>query len=88
MKAIPHFMPNILMHCNELTNPPVGNPTKSILINDLNKRAKKKNVQKQFKPSQAWKLIMDQDYKADIQKCITIRMLISDFLCHQVLDFK
>ena len=27
-KTISHFVPNILMHWNELENPPVGNPTK------------------------------------------------------------
>ena len=68
MKAIPHFMPNILMHLNELANPPVGNPTKSIVVNDLVKIVKKKKVQKQVKLSQAWKPINEQDYKAAIQK--------------------
>ena len=27
-KAISHFMPNIIMHCNELENPPFGDPAK------------------------------------------------------------
>ena len=54
-KAVSFFMPNKLMSWNELANPPVGNPTKSILVDDLIKRVKKKEVRKQDKPSQARK---------------------------------
>jgi hypothetical protein len=49
-KAISHFMPNKLMAWNRLSNQ--GNPTRSIEINDLIKRVKKKEVQKQGAPSQ------------------------------------
>ena len=45
-KVISHFMPNILMNWNELADPPVGNPTKSIPVNDIIVRVKKKEVQK------------------------------------------
>ena len=34
-KSIPYFIPNILMHWNELANPPFCNPTKLIPVNDL-----------------------------------------------------
>jgi hypothetical protein len=34
-KALSYFMPNRLIHWNELANPPFGNPTKSSAVNDL-----------------------------------------------------
>lgn len=50
-KALSFFMPNRLMAWNRLTNQ--GNPTRSIEINDLIKRVKKKEVCKQGVPSSA-----------------------------------
>ena len=43
-KAISYFMPNKLMQWNEMTDPPVGNPTKSAAVNDLIKLVKMKEV--------------------------------------------
>ena len=43
-------MSNILVHWNELANHPVDNPTKSVPVNDMNKKLKNKEVQKQGKP--------------------------------------
>ena len=34
-KAMSYFIPNRLRHYNELTDPPVCNPTESIPVNDL-----------------------------------------------------
>ena len=56
------------MPWNELANPPVGNPTKSILVDDLIKRVTKKEVRKQGKRSQALKRYTDQEYKFAINK--------------------
>jgi hypothetical protein len=50
-KAISSFMPNRLMSWNVLNN--VGNPTKSIVVNDLIKAIKKREVRKQGKASAA-----------------------------------
>jgi hypothetical protein len=50
-KAISYFMPNKLMPWNAITKE--GNPTKSVLVNDLIKAVKKKEVRKQGKPSKA-----------------------------------
>ena len=46
-KAISYFMPNKLMSWNALANPPVGNPTKSIAVNNIIKLVKKKEVRRQ-----------------------------------------
>ena len=40
-------MPNKLVHWNELVDPPSGNPTKSVQVNEIIKRVKKKEVRKQ-----------------------------------------
>ena len=52
-KAISFFTPNRLMPWNAMADPPVGNPTKSILVNDLIKRIKKDEVRLVGKASQA-----------------------------------
>ena len=54
-KAISFFMPNRLTKYNELANPPVGNPTMSVAVNDFIKFIKRKEVRKQGRPSQARK---------------------------------
>ena len=64
----PYFIPNILMHWNELANPPFCNPTKLIPVNDLIKIVKNKEVRKQGRPSQARKPFTEEEYKAAIQK--------------------
>lgn len=67
-KALSYFMPNKLMTWNELAYPPVGNPTKSIPVNELIKRVKKKEVRKQGKPSQARKPFLEAEYEEAISK--------------------
>ena len=54
-KAISHFMPNKLMAWNALAG--VGNPTKSIEVNELIKAIKKMEVRKQGKTSTARRAI-------------------------------
>ena len=54
-KAISYFIPNRLLKYNELANPPVGNPTMSVAVNDFIKFVKRKEVRKQGRPSQARK---------------------------------
>ena len=70
-KANSFFMPNRLMHWNQLATPPVGNPTKSAAVNDLIKRVKKDEVRKQGKPSQARKAFTEQEYELAIQQMDT-----------------
>jgi hypothetical protein len=60
-KAISSFMPNRLMSWNVLNN--VGNPTKSIEINDLIKVVKKKEVRKQGKTSTARRPLEHDEYQ-------------------------
>ena len=62
-KAISHFMPNRLMTFNEMSVPPVGNPTKSAPVNHLIKLVKMKEVQKQGKASQARKQFEQPEYE-------------------------
>ena len=83
-KAISYFMPNKLMPWNELANPPIGNPTKSIPVNELIKRVKKKEVRKQGKESQARKPFTEEEYEFVIRKMDTydggdneVRLLVS-----------
>jgi hypothetical protein len=61
-KAISFFMPNRLMSWNVLSN--VGNPTKSIEINDLIKAVKKKEVRKQGKASSARRPLQHEEYQS------------------------
>jgi hypothetical protein len=61
-KAISSFMPNRLMSWNVLTN--VGNPTKSIEINDLIKAIKKKEVRKQGKASTARRPLQHDEFQS------------------------
>lgn len=67
-KALSHFMPNRLMHWNELANPPVGNPTKSAPVNDLIRKVKKMEVRKQGKPSCARRAFLESEYEAALAK--------------------
>jgi hypothetical protein len=62
-KAVSFFMPNRLMPWNVMANPPVGNPTKSIDVNNLIKLVKKKEVRKQGKPSQARHAFEEREYE-------------------------
>jgi hypothetical protein len=66
-KAISFFMPNRLMDYNELSNPPVGNPTKSVAVNDFIKFVKRKEVRKQGRPSQARKPFEAPEYEKLIE---------------------
>ena len=67
-KALSYFMPNRLIHWNELANPPFGNPTKSSAVNDLIKRIKKKEVRKQGKASEARKPFLEREYEQVITR--------------------
>ena len=49
------------MSWNVLANPPVGNPTKSIVVNNLIMIVKKKEVRRQGKRSQARKPFTEDD---------------------------
>jgi hypothetical protein len=60
-KALSFFMPNRLMAWNRLTNQ--GNPTRSIEINDLIKRVKKKEVCKQGVPSSARRPMKEREFR-------------------------
>ena len=66
-KIISFFMPNRLVVCNELANPPVGNPTKSVPMNNLIKSVKRQEARKQGKPSQARKPFEAHEYKTLIE---------------------
>ena len=61
-KAISSFMPNRLMSWNILTN--VGNPTKSIEINDLIKAVKKKEVRKQGRASTVRRPLQHDEFQS------------------------
>jgi hypothetical protein len=50
-KAISHFMPNNNVPYNEMAG--VGNPTRSMLLNNMIKKVRKQECRKQGKPSQA-----------------------------------
>ena len=52
-------MLNILMHWNELANITVNNPTKSVPVNDMNKKLNNKEVQKQGKVFASQKPFME-----------------------------
>ena len=56
------------MYWNELANTPVNNPTKSVPVNDLIKRLKNKEVQKQGKDFVPHKPFTKQEYKGVIIK--------------------
>ena len=62
-KAFSYFTPNRLMHWNAMANPPCGNPTKSILVNDLIKKVKKDEVRLIGKASQARRPYADGEVK-------------------------
>ena len=67
-KAISYFMPNKLMSWNVLANPPVGNPTKSVVVNSLIMIVNKKEVRRQGKRSQARKPFTEDEYEFAIRK--------------------
>ena len=67
-KALSFFMPNKLIPWNELATPPFGNPTRSVPVNELIKRVKKKEVRKQGKPSSARKPFTEAEYEEAITR--------------------
>ena len=73
-KSLSFFMPNKLMHWNELADPPSGNPTKSVEVNDIIKRVKKKEVRKQGKSSQARSAFEEHEF----EKLISVVEKLSD----------
>ena len=88
-KALSYFMPNKLMHWNELSTPPVGNPTKSSPVNDLIKRVKKKEVRKQGKPSEARKPFLEPEYEEAIKlmklhENVEVRLFLSTIFVFQM----
>jgi hypothetical protein len=66
-KAISWYMPNRLGHWQAQAHPPVGNPTKSVEVNDIIKVVKKKEVRGQGRSSNAkrpfttaeWRKVVD-----------------------------
>ena len=52
-KALLFFMPNRMMICNILTNPPSDNPTRSLEVNKVIKDIKRKEVRHQKKDPNA-----------------------------------
>ena len=66
-KAISYFMPNKLMKWDMATN--TGNPTKSVVVNELIKRVKKQEVRKQGKPSRAVRAMELSEFNAFIRGC-------------------
>jgi hypothetical protein len=64
-KALSSFMPNRLMVWNEISG--VGNPTRSIALNDLIKYVKKKEVRGQGAPSQARRSIKDAEFRRVVE---------------------
>ena len=87
-KDISYYTTKRLMHCNEIANPPVANPTKSIPVNVLIEIFKKKELQKEGKPLQARNPFTEEEYKAATPKMDIHKKVESVFLCHQFLDFK
>ena len=67
-KAISYFMPNKLMSWNVLANPPVGNPTKSVVVNNLIMIVNKREVRRQGKRSQARKPFTEDEYEFAMRK--------------------
>jgi hypothetical protein len=64
-KAISSFMPHRLQPWNSLTN--FGNPTRSVEVNDLIKRVKKKEVRRQGKESQARRALEPEEFEQLIE---------------------
>jgi hypothetical protein len=64
-KALSYFMPNRLMTWKELSL--VGNPTRSVFINNLIKAVKKKEVWKQGKASKADQAMEKSEFKQMIR---------------------
>jgi hypothetical protein len=75
-KAISWYMPNKLGHWQAQAHPPVGNPTKSIKVNDIIKLVKKKEVCGQGQSSNAkqpfttaeWQKVVDM-----LDGCVTVK---------------
>ena len=65
-KAISYFMPNKHMQWNELAN--VGNPTKSILVNEMIKKVKTKEVRQQGAPPQARRPLTTTEFQQIIAR--------------------
>ena len=59
-KALSHYMPNRLTAWNALIQ--VGNPTRSVEVNDLIKAVKKAEVRKQGKPSSARRALQKSEF--------------------------
>ena len=66
-KAISYFMPNRLAHWDVQTNR--GNPTKSVLVNELIKKVKKKEVRKQGTMSSARRPMVVDEF-VHVIKCL------------------
>jgi hypothetical protein len=60
-KAISSFMPHRITPWNSITN--FGNPTRSVEVNDLIKRVRKKEVRKQGKASQARRALEPEEFE-------------------------
>ena len=65
-KAISYFMPNKLLGWNVQTSS--GNPTKSVLVNNVNNKVKKMEVWRQGKETQARQPLTIDEFKYTIRK--------------------
>ena len=81
-KAISYFMPNKLMGWNQGTHQ--GNPTKSVLVNDLIKDVKKMEVRKEGKPSCARRAMIVGEYVEFIK---TLRAKESNTYRHAIAAY-
>lgn len=81
-------MPNKLMSWNVMASPPVGNPTKSIPLNELIKLVKKKEARKLGKPSQARGTFQDCEFENLIDAAGNMADEESRFFLSSILRFQ
>ena len=85
-KSISYFMPNRLLPWNEQTR--TGNPTRSVLVNNLIKEVKKKEVRKQGKASNARRPMKMDEYIELVKRLrkktdLTPRYILSAYFIFQ-----
>jgi hypothetical protein len=66
-KALSYYMPNKLIAWNSISK--TGNPTRSIPVNELIKRVKKKEVRKQGKASSARRPLEPAEFEMTLEMC-------------------
>ena len=78
-KQISHFSPSKLMKWDAMSN--VGNPTKSIKVNNMIQKVMKKEVRKQGKASTAQQPTTHQEFK-EAQNILMNKSRPTDVICH------